>query len=442
MTATDRKLGYSTTAPFKLPCAVATTANISSMNGLLTIDGYTTVAGDRVLVKNQTDATQNGIYVADTGNWVRSVDFDGSTDAVQGTLVLVYGGAVGGNSVYQLTTAAPVPGTSTLNFSVTGAAALALASAWILANLLPASTQSAAQIALGLQTPMTTRGDIITGATAGAPQRLGLGAAGAALVSNGTDAVWSAPGAPVVRSNLVGLSGSTAGGSGTMTIASGISTDATSVSVMSLASAYTKTTSAWALGTGNGGLDTGAIANNTWYHWYLIQRTDTGVVDVIFSLSASAPAMPANYTLSRRLFAGLTDGSAHWVNFIQNGDNFRWVTPVQDYASSVPGATTRQSKALSVPSGIKVFPVFMFSVISGGGGGCTALCTSLDEADTAITSSAYDSSTGSPGSYGVPVRISDLHTDTSRQVGMKINTTDGGFNALTLGWVDRRGRDG
>ena len=71
--------------------------------------------------------------------------------------------------------------------------------------------------------------------------------------------------------------------------------------MMVLSSALTKRIDAsWAVGTGNGGLDTGAVGNNTYYLW-LIQRSDTGVVDALFSLSSSAPTMPANYDLKRLL---------------------------------------------------------------------------------------------------------------------------------------------
>lgn len=50
----------------------ATTANLSSLSGLATlIDGITLVAGDLVLVKNQTTGSQNGIYVAASGSWTR-----------------------------------------------------------------------------------------------------------------------------------------------------------------------------------------------------------------------------------------------------------------------------------------------------------------------------------------------------------------------------------
>jgi len=57
----------------KAECQVASTGNLT-LSGLQTIDGYTTLVGDRVLVKNQTTQAQNGIYVAASGAWARSSD--------------------------------------------------------------------------------------------------------------------------------------------------------------------------------------------------------------------------------------------------------------------------------------------------------------------------------------------------------------------------------
>lgn len=57
----------------------ATTANIDlTTGGLLTIDGVNVSAGDRVLVRAQTDNTENGIYVVASGAWTRASDFDGT----------------------------------------------------------------------------------------------------------------------------------------------------------------------------------------------------------------------------------------------------------------------------------------------------------------------------------------------------------------------------
>jgi hypothetical protein len=108
----------------------------------------------------------------------------------------------------------------------------------------------------------------------------------------------------VLRSYLAGLTMSTAGGSATMTIAAGQAADSTNVAVMNLAASLAKTTSAWAVGAANGCLDTGAIANTTWYHFYQIMRSDTGVVDVLCSTSARTATTsggPLRFATSTRL---------------------------------------------------------------------------------------------------------------------------------------------
>lgn len=58
----------------------ASTANIATLSGLLTVDGVTVVSGDRVLVKNQSTQSQNGIYVASSTAWSRSSDMDAWSD--------------------------------------------------------------------------------------------------------------------------------------------------------------------------------------------------------------------------------------------------------------------------------------------------------------------------------------------------------------------------
>lgn len=57
----------------KAPVRLATTANIT-LSGLQEIDGVMTASGDRVLVKNQTNANQNGVYLANTSTWDRALD--------------------------------------------------------------------------------------------------------------------------------------------------------------------------------------------------------------------------------------------------------------------------------------------------------------------------------------------------------------------------------
>lgn len=98
----------------------ATTADIT-LSGIQTIDGVSLQAGDRVLVKNQTNATENGIYVVDAASWSRSSDFDGSpTSEVRGgALTYVTEGTVSANTSYRLSgTGELAVGTDSLNWVV------------------------------------------------------------------------------------------------------------------------------------------------------------------------------------------------------------------------------------------------------------------------------------------------------------------------------------
>jgi hypothetical protein len=136
---------------FKASARVATNTNLSATyangtngvgatltataNGALTIDGYTVAVGDRVLVKNQTTASQNGIYVASsvggaTSSYVltRASDADSGQELNAGALLWVEVGGDGGSKLWVLTTTTTpvVIGTTSLSFTQFGAQAQAL----------------------------------------------------------------------------------------------------------------------------------------------------------------------------------------------------------------------------------------------------------------------------------------------------------------------------
>lgn len=77
----------------------ATTTNLASLSGTLTVDGVSLVAGDRILVKDQTTASQNGIYVVASGAWTRSTDADIWNELVA-AYVFVQQGAVNADVGY------------------------------------------------------------------------------------------------------------------------------------------------------------------------------------------------------------------------------------------------------------------------------------------------------------------------------------------------------
>jgi hypothetical protein len=98
-----------------------------------------------------------------------------------------------------------------------------------------------------------------------------------------------------------------------------------------LASALTKQLDAsWAVGTNQGGLDTGSEANSTWYAVWLIRRSDTGVVDALFSTSATAPTMPTNYDSSRRIGWIYNNSSGNIEQFTQDETWFSWTVNKPD----------------------------------------------------------------------------------------------------------------
>ena len=80
-------------ASFKV--LVATTANLTQ-SGTQTIDGVACVAGDRVLCKDQTTASQNGIWVVAAGAWSRATDADTAAEIAGGIVLVQRGTANGG----------------------------------------------------------------------------------------------------------------------------------------------------------------------------------------------------------------------------------------------------------------------------------------------------------------------------------------------------------
>ena len=113
---------------------VATTANLTATysNGtsgvgatltfgsaVTTLDGYTLVNGDRILVKDQTNAFENGIYTRTSSTvFTRAIDADTSTDLSAGTFVFVSQGTANGDNGYVFThDGAPTIGTTNLPVS-------------------------------------------------------------------------------------------------------------------------------------------------------------------------------------------------------------------------------------------------------------------------------------------------------------------------------------
>lgn len=109
--------GLANGVDWKASVRVATTANIT-LSGAQTIDGVAVVAGERVLVKDQATASQNGIYVCAAGAWSRATDADASAEVTGGLAVWVNEGITNADTGWVITTNDAITlGTTALAFT-------------------------------------------------------------------------------------------------------------------------------------------------------------------------------------------------------------------------------------------------------------------------------------------------------------------------------------
>lgn len=262
--------------------------------------------------------------------------------------------------------------------------------------------------------------------------------------NDGTDYIFGdiLPQTSLLQNYFTGLGMSTAGASTTMTIAAGQASDSTNAAYMALSAAIAKTTSSWSVGTAAGGLDTGTIANSTWYHFYVIRRPDTGVVDVVFSTSASSPTLPTNYTQYRYLGSGKTNGSAQWTLFSQVGDTVLWDAATVDFDVVNPG-TAAVSRTVNTPLGVKTLAQLSVGVGGFTTGALQAVFSSLDVSDqapqagTTAALTGFNSSGGAGTANAWSFMPHDIRTNTSSQIRTRLSASGASdrIGCITRGWT-------
>lgn len=256
---------------FKHSVLVATTANIV-LSGIQTIDGELLTAGARVLVKDQAQAKDNGIYVVPAaGAWKRAQDADASVEVTPGLFVSVEKGTTNGDSVWQLVTDAPI---------VLGTTALAF-------EMVAGRTG----ITAGAYTNVTVDkyGRVIAGTN---PNTL----AGHGI----TDAFTKDQISEIVARSSATISGSykrlsikTNGSNNDISVTAEnfVVGSGTNFKVLDAVNLTFN-----GLAVGANGIDAGAIDASKWYAVYIIWNEATSARACLLSLSGSAPALPAGFT--------------------------------------------------------------------------------------------------------------------------------------------------
>lgn len=211
--------------------------------------------------------------------------------------------------------------------------------------------------------------------------------------------------------------------------------------VMMKSAAFTKSITTWALGSGNGCLDTGAVAQNTWYTYFQIERSDTGVVDILCSLSATAPTFPTNYDKKRRLGAVRTGAATtNILPFTQIGNAVYWTTAILDVNTSSL-STSAALQTLSVPPGVKTMPICRVTISNAST--ASVLLTSPDETDVAPTTT--NPFTAAPGFDNLDVTLAAgttngtcpmLTTNTASQIRARATAASTTLAIVTRGYID------
>lgn len=287
---------------------------------------------------------------------------------------------------------------------------------------------------------------------------------------------------------------------------------------------FTKNCSAaWAVGSGNGALDAGNLTAATWYHVYVIARTDTGVVDVLISeappsltqaltsISNAAPAvcsapsahglqsgqpvkftttgglpaglavgtqyfvltagltatafevaltvggaaintssagsgthsvvtapiLPANYSVKRRVGSFKTDGATHILPFTQTFDVVVWAAQFQEFNVGNPGAAAVARTLAGVPPGVPVL-AHMSCLDTNAGTGHWQLFSALSSPDVAPSVNAFTNGAFGTGlSYGGSLTVM---TSAAGQIRTRQSASAGGdlIQANTIGYRDFR----
>ena len=220
-------------------------------------------------------------------------------------------------------------------------------------------------------------------------------------------------------------------------IAIGQATDSTNAQVMTTSGTLTADCTT----TGANGLDTGALANNTWYHVYVIALASGATPAALVSTSASAPTMPGSYIYKRRIGSVRTNGSAQFTAFTQDGAYFAWATTIADVSTTNPG-TSAVTSTLTVPTGVNVHAILNIH-LQASSAAARVIVSDIAMTDVAPTTGATAPGATTGGNNAQDGRVGPVtvRTNTSAQVRYRCDSSDAStrVDIVTLGWWDYRG---
>jgi hypothetical protein len=303
---------------WKQPANAASTVNIASLSGLQTVDTVSLVAGNTVLVKNQTNAAENGIYLVSSGAWTRSIGAD-TWDEYVGAIVFIVSGTQADSAWYSTAQPGGTLGVTAINWS----------------NFSVSSTYTAG-------TGLTLAGTVFSITPVGTAGTYGSASAVPVFVTNASGQVTS------VTNTAIAIANTAVSGLGTMS-----TQNANSVAITG------GTLNAVTIGGSTAGAITGTtITANTQF-----SGAGTGLTGTASSLSIGGNAATATSATTATNLAGGGAGSLPYQSatattaMLAAGSNGQvltlasglpsWATPTTGTVTSVSGTGTVSGISLS-----------------------------------------------------------------------------------------------
>ena len=219
----------------------------------------------------------------------------------------------------------------------------------------------------------------------------------------------------------------------------GVALDSTHAKMLVLTTGMAKQIDAvWAAGDDAGGLFSGAVGNNTWYHCFLIEKDSDGTIDAGFDTSPTAANIPVGYSAYRRVGSVLTNGTANIIGFKHLQDRFLWDDPPLDINSATISGTTALH-TLSVPPDVRVVAIFNFSCYRAAGDATVYFNTPDVNDETAAVAAAPLGAGRGDEAAAQAMGTAYILTNTSKQIQAAADDAGRTLEIATLGWIDFRG---
>lgn len=238
------------------------------------------------------------------------------------------------------------------------------------------------------------------------------------------------------------LSNNTTDSAKDIDIATGIARDNLDNNTLQLHTVMTKQLdTAWAAGTNDGGLFSGTVAINTWYHVFLIRKESDGSIDAGFDTDVDCANIPTGYTSYRRLGSVKTDGSSNIYGFTQFGDEFTWHQIKGDRSAAI--STTRTLVTVSTPPNVMTLGRFNVSGYESAAGLVSTILVPTFT-DDVFPSTVYATlyavaNAGNHNKYGSS--FTTCIVDVNSQVAIDSSGSMDTFSIGTISYSDLRGKE-